>query len=429
MRLCYDARKAGYKFGETVSIFARQGELFAEPDELQTAADFNNATVLMLADVINSREVTKLRKTLALYNDAAREPASGQMDMFADGGIRSREDVLRDVINYINKNGRTKAIKDAVAAGVARRREASVPKDGVAEAGIGGSENAERRGGGKTPVERKSDLAQAEPLTYHLSDEVDEKGRQFVLTSDGNVEFGKIGQDTGLTPAPILLSEGMITNPETNDGYGLIHIEARHGEQIRNAGYKSVLEFIEEVAKNYEVIREGKDRYGQQTYMLQLTDKHNNTLMVELSGDGTYWNINTAGIFKTSYGAKRNVVYNRHTTAKQSAETVEATLSGEQSGTTPSTSMNAPTQTSVDDSASKGKLVWKHADDVSAASDVKQGLYSSQGNMSDPTTEGTDAPQTNVLSASKGKGNTSTAQEQTEKVAKDHTPNANLPTF
>ena len=71
-----------------------------------------------------------------------------------------------------------------------------------------------------------------------------------------------------------------------------------------------------------------------------------------------------------------------------------------------------------------GKLVWRHADDVSAASDVKQGLYSSQGNMSDPTTEGTDAPQTNVLSASKGKGNTSTAQEQTEKVAKDHTTNA-----
>lgn len=200
-------------------------------------------------------------------------------------------------------------------------------------------------------------MAQAEQLTYHLSDEVDENGRQFVLTSDGNVEFGKIGSDTGLTPAPILLSEGMITNPETNDGYGLVHIEARHGEQIRNASYESMLEFIEEVAKNYEVIREGKNRDGQQTYMLQLTDKHNNTLMVELSGDGTYWNINTAGIFKTSYGAKRNVVYNRHTTAKQSAGTVEATLSGEQSGTTPSTSMNAPTQTSVDVSASKGSEI------------------------------------------------------------------------
>lgn len=188
-------------------------------------------------------------------------------------------------------------------------------------------------------------MAEAKELKYHLSDEVDENGRQFVLTSDGKVEFGEIGADTGLTPAPILLSEGIITNPETNDGYGLVHIEARHGDQIRGAGYNSVVEFIEEVAKNYEVIREGKNRDGNRTYMLQLTDKHNNTLMVELSGDGTYWNINTAGIFKTSYGAKRNVVYNRHTTAKQSAETAEASLSGEQSGTTPSTSMNAPTQT------------------------------------------------------------------------------------
>ena len=106
----------------------------------------------------------------------------------------------------------------------------------------------------------------------------------------------------------------------------------------------------------------------------------------------------------------------------------------------------------------KGKLVWKHADDVSAASDVEQGLYSSQGNMSDPTTEGTDAPQTNDVqkgkllyrfdggaqteqtpasvsvttsrtnpgvSFGKGKGNSSTSQEQTEKVVKDKTPNAN----
>ena len=45
---------------------------------------------------------------------------------------------------------------------------------------------------------------------------------------------------------------------------------------------------------------------------------------------------------------------------------------------------------------SNGKLVWKHADDVSAASDVEQGLYSPQGEMSDPATEGTDAPQTNI---------------------------------
>ena len=58
--------------------------------------------------------------------------------------------------------------------------------------------------------------------------------------------------------------------------------------------------------------------------MLQLKDKHNNTLMVELSSDGNYWNINTAGIFKESYGKNRKEVYNRHTTAKQPTETAEA---------------------------------------------------------------------------------------------------------
>lgn len=57
----------------------------------------------------------------------------------------------------------------------------------------------------------------------------------------------------------------------------------------------------------------------------------------------------------------------------------------------------------------KGKLVWKHADDVSSTSDVADGLFSPQGNMSDPVSEGTDAPQTNV---SDRKVNNSASEEQ-----------------
>lgn len=179
---------------------------------------------------------------------------------------------------------------------------------------------------------------------YQLSAEVDEKGHLLVFTSDSRLAFATIEADTSLTPAPIFLSDGIITNPATHDGYGLLHIEARHGEQIRKAGYDSVIEFIEEVAKKYEVIREGNNRNGNKTYMLQFFKKYNHTLIIELSSDGTYWNINTAGIFKKTYGAKRNVVYNRHTTAKQSAETVEVSLSEEQCGTTSQTSMSTPTQ-------------------------------------------------------------------------------------
>ena len=173
----------------------------------------------------------------------------------------------------------------------------------------------------------------APALQYELSDEVDENGRQFVKSSTGAIEFGQVDAESGLAYAPILLSEGIITNKATNDGYGLVHIEARHGDQIRKAGYNTVVEFIEDVAKNYEVIKEGNIRDGRNTYLLQLKDKHNNTLIVELSGDGTYWNINTAGVFKTSYGKNRKEVYNRHTTAKQPAETIEASRNSEPSGT------------------------------------------------------------------------------------------------
>ena len=57
----------------------------------------------------------------------------------------------------------------------------------------------------------------------------------------------------------------------------------------------------------------------------------------------------------------------------------------------------------------KGKLVWKHADDVSSASDIADGLFSPQGNMSDPASEGTDAPQTND---SERKVNNSASEKQ-----------------
>lgn len=190
-------------------------------------------------------------------------------------------------------------------------------------------------------AERKAEqerIGKEEKAGYSLSNEIDENGRQFVLNSNGDVEFGRIGDETGLSPAPILLSEGLITDPKTNAGYGLMHIEARHGEQIRKAGYDSVVDFVGQVASNYETIKEGKDRNGNKTYLLQLTDKHNNTLVVELSNDGSYWNINTAGIFNNKYASGNNIVYNRHTQINQQAETGEGSLNAEQSGTQTKTS-------------------------------------------------------------------------------------------
>ena len=148
VKLCFDARQGGARYGEIVSVFARQGVLFADPDELQTVADFNNATMLMLADVLNDKRVTLLKTTVQLYNDRARDAAAGQADLFA-GGIESREDILRDVINFINENyGKRKEIEAARASAVERRKAESVQQNGIDGGRSSGSEVAgeDRRG-------------------------------------------------------------------------------------------------------------------------------------------------------------------------------------------------------------------------------------------------------------------------------------------
>lgn len=69
-----------------------------------------------------------------------------------------------------------------------------------------------------------------------------------------------------------------------------------------------------------------------------------------------------------------------------------------------------------------GKLVWKRADDVSTASDVADGLYSSQGNKSDLATEGTDAPQTNSSNREDYEPSEPTQSSTAEDVSKSQNP-------
>ena len=271
-----------------------------------------------------------------------------------------------------------------------RAEDGARTDDGSGRTGI--SDNERGRQGNITDIAgRQPDGLGTSEGEVRLSDEIDENGRQFVLTSNGQLSFGEITEESGLTPAPILLSEGIITNPATNDGYGLVHIEARHGDQIRKAGYKSVIEFIEDVAQNYERIKEGNIRNGNPTYLIQLKDKHNNTLIVELSSDGNYWNINTAGIFKESYGKNRREIYNRHTTVQQSAETVGASQEAEQSGTTTSSSMNAPTSNIVSEneedgitsSEPNGKPTVSESKDKKTSAETSQERQKTDSNLSE----------------------------------------------
>ena len=144
-----------------------------------------------------------------------------------------------------------------------------------------------------------------------LSPEKDEWGKPLIKASDGSIDFGEISEGYGLQAAPIRLSLGENKkNPETgkDEGYGLLHIEARHGDQIRKAGFNSVEEFVESVARDYTEIREGVQIGTTQTYLLVKKDGHANTLYIELSRDGKYWNVNSAGIFKEKYVNRKNEI-------------------------------------------------------------------------------------------------------------------------
>lgn len=151
------------------------------------------------------------------------------------------------------------------------------------------------------------------PADAPLSNELNEFGVPFIESSDGTTVFGVLSDDSGLPPAPIKLSLGENATDKNgaNHGYGLRHIEAGHGDQIRAAGYGSIEKFVEDVARNYDTIREGGIVANNQTYLLEVSDEHNNTLFIQLSRDGSYWNINSAGIFKKKYSRRKPEVFTR----------------------------------------------------------------------------------------------------------------------
>ena len=142
-----------------------------------------------------------------------------------------------------------------------------------------------------------------------LSEEVDENGKNFVLNSEGEKRFGQIPEGLEIPAGDILLSEG----DRSGDGginYGLKHIEDRHGNEIRANGFRSVVDFVEYVASHYNRIKRGTNGAGDPngTYLLQLTDEHNNTVYIELSQDGTYWRVNSAGVFHKGYGNNKETI-------------------------------------------------------------------------------------------------------------------------
>lgn len=274
-------------------------------------------------DLRRREEQAKQQNNGTEGNDSAREEQSD------GGGHQVQPGERTDDTRRGEERTDTRAEEDAGDEGTGK------PEDAQEDAGNEGAGGRTANVGG-TP-ELQGDIPSEERVAPNLSsDKVDEYGRPLVLAEDGTTTFGTMDPKSGLKEAPILLSlgENYVGEDGKNHGYGLLHIKAGHGEQIRRAGFSSVEEFVEAVAKNYVCIREGAKIGNTQTYLLELTDTHNNTLFVQLSKDGAYWNINSAGIFKVKYSRRKPKVHSVPALGEDTNTDIPEVNSGHSEGAT-----------------------------------------------------------------------------------------------
>lgn len=196
----------------------------------------------------------------------------------------------------------------------------------------------------------------------------DQNGKAFVRNSKGELSFGEISQEIAdqikRQSAPIMLSEG-------DSKYGEKHIESRRGKEIRDFGYSSARNMVEDVVQNYNEIykesggklvlvkRNGKDKIA--VVKLTPTEK------------GDVYSITTSAIVRKDYTNKKELLW-------KSEPSKEATTTSSNSHTISPSSVRNVSDADSSNSISKDrkKSVKKDTSKVKSgnATDVKKSKVS-----------------------------------------------------
>ena len=212
--LVYNARKSGFKAGDRVSSYARQQQFdfYGVPS---TVADYNNATMLMIANILNDNRSTLLKKYLQLYNTKAKDAANGQLDIFS-GTVASKESILNDVnelLNYGTEEEQKKAAQEAVE----KRKAESVAEAGVVDNGSEGS-NEDNDRVEETPAEQApTEEEGSKPVMSH--DEKMAFMRQFLEDTEGDMRLLDVVTDEEMQKLIDLYDAWEVVN----DGLGAAH--------------------------------------------------------------------------------------------------------------------------------------------------------------------------------------------------------------
>lgn len=224
---------------ETSESPANAEEAMAEETELPTAGQEESgesALERIPKDEEGNPQYTQTDAPTAW--DAIVEQTEGDKDMarsVVDSTMRDKKAALKKLESSNPKPGATVAEKIAAAkehkAAIAAARQELEQWKAIVE--VENRRKAEEET--KAEAERKAKANAEEERTalkgVNLSEEKDENGNSFVVSSDGTTTFGEVRDKSGLPAAPIKLSVGY--QDKNGSGYGLTHIEANHGAQIK----------------------------------------------------------------------------------------------------------------------------------------------------------------------------------------------------
>lgn len=119
----------------------------------------------------------------------------------------------------------------------------------------------------------------------------------FVESPRGDVDFGAIPKEVadafGGKSAPIRLLNGDLKS-------GGVHIEKRHGEEIRGQGFDGVASFVNHITNDYDAVFKGK---GRSIFLTVRGEKpwHYATVKMEYDPEGDFWKVQSASPSRSEF--------------------------------------------------------------------------------------------------------------------------------
>jgi hypothetical protein len=189
---------------------------------------------------------------MSLYNHAASDAASGQLDVF-EGGVKTKDDIIKDALNvfdYGTKEERKAAIDAAREGRKAAAAEQGGGSQGVQQNGANdaGEPGDDTRGNAEAQHEvRDADLV---GKNFTLNEQIADNGEHFYQDENGNIDLVDIPQEVfdaiDYKKAPLRLTPSMI-----------LHMIDRHGKETGADDVDKAIAFILDVMNNFDHVRLG----------------------------------------------------------------------------------------------------------------------------------------------------------------------------